>query len=1832
MFKFILVLLSLSFTLSLTAARKPARELAVLIRAMVEETSIHPDSLYAHIGRLESRQRGLSDPEERTVTQAALGYLYHQCGVNAPRYRRQKTQADSASMALWTRSEFMDMARRRYAEAMADLDILYHARISDWVPVVKTGKDDALLGKDMLMLVWRESDKVDGMRTAEGRLFLQKLVDFYEQKGQREEALWVGQRLACQEPTLEEKKAALLRLKDRYQDLLLNAKTYWHLAVFENEEARKVAWLEEGLKRYPRYKGKSNLQQDLDELQCPRMSWRTEDNHLYPGKECSWILQLRNIASVNYLLYRLPDGFDEEAMRQAKSQEKYLKAHAERVEEGVHPCAEHPAWEEFSDTIRWKAPGMGRYALVLRPSVPKGVKAETEECVPILHVTGLMLSAINLPAGMNRIMVSNAVSGRPIEGAELQVFIAPEDSSRDTVFLRTIQTDGEGKADLRWPKRPDGNYVHNILVKVTKDEDRYHPECRLYYGARYFYPWDGKSKEDARISSVNVYTDRRLYRPSQTVHVGGVDSYREYWQEGVRQHIRHKVQLRDPNGKVVDVKDVETDSMGVFALDFTLPASCLTGYYSIAVDGRVQAGITVEEYKRPTFEVSTDKAPALRWPADSITLTGRAMTYSGVPVRHARVAGTYRWERTWWWPGVLEEDYSACPLDTVFTDGEGRFQVRIPLLRTAEQLKGGRMLNVQYDVTSATGETHTARQTVFLSSTPLNLLAQVPATIDRDKMQPWSLSLWSATGTEVEGKVKVMLKQDGKVKAEGTLNTGKEVLPEFLKTVPSGRYELHLLAVVEGDTASFHKPLVLFGQHDTRLVSDTLLWCYTPETEYTQGQSIRFLLGTSREAWIHYTLVSDQKVVSQQLLHLNDTIVSLQVPYEEQTGTSLTLNVMTLKEGKFYADTRHFHRSKPDKQLKYRWTTFRDHLQPGQQETWSLELLTPDGKPAKANLMASLYDASLDAIRPHSWSFYHRFYYNAFPSYFMVLEGQAPTYLYAGFRTRTSKAYTMDFGGFNPEVFTLKPYGMVADLEIPVGAQSASPKMLRSVAVSSKNIAAVESMGFDTGAPIRGKDLEGPAIAGYEEDIEEPTVAVRENFQETAFFYPTLRTDDKGIVTLSFTLPESLTEWHLLGLAHTQDMLTALLNEKVVARKDLMAQLSLPRFLRQGDKTLLTASLYNIGKEAQKGRGVLTVLDAATEKVLLKKRIDFRLKAEGDTVIRVPFQVPQEANMLVCRWVAEGTTCSDGEQRWLPVLTHREWVTETKALTFRKPGRYQEDMKGLFTPGAAQRQLTVEYVSQPAWYAVQALPSLAWPEREDVLSLASAYYAGALAGYMAQQNPAMQTAFQTWQGTEGQQVGKLSQQTDVKHIALEETPWVALAEAEKERTERLASLFDPATQSSLQKAHLDKLRRLQQSDGSFAWYPGMKGSYYLTREVAYLLTRQKVLTGQTAENILQDAVGYIRQDRPTTLCTASLRYLYVLYQSGVEMNKADRHHADSLLKVLKKHPEHLNLEDRALAALILKKAGEDKASARYLETVKRFLVTNEEGLTYFEFPQGSQYSINRKLHVHVQVMEALAQLSPGDTGLLEGMQRYLLTHKRTTEWDSPVITANAVYSLLLCHEDVLQQGCDAKVTLQEGRRKMTLEADSTSFGYVRQRIEVSDNTPTLKLSIEKQGAGESWGGIYAQYLAPASEVKATTEGDLLVKVVLVDAQGQRLTGEGNQSMLKVGTRIHVRYEITAKRDFEYVFMKAPRPATAEPAQPLSGFRWGGGLGYYRAVKDAATHFYFDRLPRGSYAIEEDWFVEHEGCFRTGLTTIQCLYAPEFCAHAAESQIVTINNE
>ncbi len=1828
--RFLFLFISLLSLLSASSANKPSKELALFISDMVEEQNIHPDSFYVGIARLEARKESVSDPTEKAITQAVLGYVYQKFAYKSSALEYQ-SPSDETKMEAWSYDDYMRMSAQRYAEALSDLDVLHKTTISQWAPLTEKGKDDAIYNNDMLMLVWRHAQDVS-FRNKEipSRA---NIIKYYEKLGNRKAVLWLKIEESSSLVRTEEIKR-LKELKDEYADLDMCAEVYLSLSNVEYDSKVRVDWLEKGLKLYPRYKYKSRLSESLQQLQTPDFYLTLSSGHPYPGNTYRWIMHMKNVQTVKWQLYRLNKDFDSRQYSKARNEMKYLRKHATLLSDELHQCSQHTPWQQFSDTLSWTSPEVGRYALVVLPSTQMKLKDKTRESVEFIRVSRLVASSISLHDGVERIMVNDGLSGKPVAGATLS-FYRTYKNEADTTYFGTVKTDKDGKYDFKWPKDNRGALLSGLEMKVTHGDDCWQASARLYHGQVHF-------ETPSNHSELKLYTDRSIYRPGQTVYVGGVAYSRKDWVEKVLAERDYSIALHDANGKVIAENQVITDSLGVFSTEFALPESGITGTFRITVDGYTRQYVKVEEYKRPTFEVTTDEAPAVQMPADSICLTGRAMMYSGAPVRGAQVVGQFRWDDSYWarWGRPSRSRYDE-KLDTVLTDEQGRFKVVVPIAKRKSYLRYGQVLSVHYDVISPSGETHTAEQSIFLSSAPLTLHAQVPDMIDRDKLTPWSMELVTSTGTEVSGEITMTFKKGNKVVFETKEKSGHSVLPTSLKDAPSGRYDLCLQSVVKGDTAQYRTNVVLFSQHDTKLPTDSTLWVYVAEKNMSPGKSARVQVGTSKDVYLYYTLSSNKKVLDDRLIHLTDTLLTFDIPYEESNDKGVVMNVMLVKNEKVYTKKVEIQLQQPDKQLKHKWITFRDRLQPGQQETWQLQLLTPDGKPAHANLMASLYDASLDAINSHGWSFSHPMSYDLFRNGYGVLSKLGSSSLRSSFSLKEYPDVNYSFAAFDNSLFTPNAYGYVKSLgkgrrgkavyELGIADDGAvyagaAPMMVMRESVStSKKSYDENSMG--TGAEMVA-DEEILEVADSEEgneDVADPAVQLRENFNETAFFYPALRTNEKGEVTISFTLPESLTTWRLLGLAHTQDLLTTILNEEAKAQKDLMAQLSLPRFLRQGDKASLSATIFNISQSAQKGRAVLTILDAETEKVMLKQRINFDIKAQSDTTLLIPYNVPDDASMLICRWVAEGSTCSDGEQRYLPVLSNKEWITESRALTYIKAGNYREDLTKMFpVKDAVNKRLTFEYVSQPVWYAIQALPSLAWPKNEDILSLASAYYAGSISGSIAARNPNILEAINSWKDAGLLHKSKLLQNEELKGIILQETPWIAEAEAETEHIQRLNTLFDEATQSSLQKEYLDKMRKLQNSDGSFSWFPGMSGSYYITREVAYLLTRLKVLNGKAPDNMITQAVGFIRKDRPTHLSVSSLRYLYVLYQSGVQMDKADRHNADSLLKVLVKHPEDLDIEERALAAIVLKKAGKDKNSERYLESVKKFLVTNKEGLTYFEFPQGSHRSINRKLHIHVQVMEAISQLSPQDSVLLDGMRRYLLRHKRTSEWDSPVNTANAVFALLLDNEGALQQGCDAEVSLV-GKQKTKVESEGTAFGYVRSQMEVKNDVKSVE--IVKKGNQESWGGIYAQYLAPISSVENSEKGELSVKVeVKPERQPASQSASGVLGDLSVGSRVHVRYIITAEKDYEYVVLHAPRPATAEPVSQLSGYNWRGGLAYYRAVKDAAVNFFIDYLPRGSYVIEEDWLVERPGEFSTGITNIQCLYAPEFSAHAKDIKV------
>jgi len=1879
-----------------SAANKAAKELATLIQAMTELRTIHPDSLYPSIVRVETRRDQAVDPTERAITEALLGYLYVKNANTSP--AREYLSDEDTTVAIpreeqlkaWSRDDYYRAANQCYAKALKNFDVLHAAKIKEWVPVVSKGKDDGLYDNDMLMVVWRAAMQLSSTyhKDLPSR---QDLINYYKKQGNRKAEL----KLQLDAPNLtsynnqevyKEKKAHLQALLDEYRGLDECAGIYLKLSGIEQDDSMAVVWLKEGIQRYPHSKQKTNLQSRLQELQAPHLSWSMNSQRPYPGQEYYWTLSMRNIDKVKLTVYRVPYDFKFPKKLWEKNFPKYLKKYGTLVSDLEHTPTPHHPWQSFNDTLVWKAPDLGCYYLVMQSTTSMKLQKKVQPVVIRINTSRLFVSVLSLPNKKQRVLVNDAIYGTPIEGANVELFTIQKG---DTTIMDTGLTDREGKIDLQWPNSTDRTNYYSLQLRVTKGDETWLPTGRTNYAN---YTYDPKKDHSEWL---NTYTDRAIYRPGQTVHIGGVEAKRILWEYNVLQDITHKIELFDVNHKLVADTTVVTDSMGVFSAQFKLPENCLPGNFTYSIDKEHTQSFRVEEYKRPTYEVKTEEAPAVQLHAygtpealtDSITLSGVAKTYSGVPVRGAQVIGRYRWNEGWWyWRRTSEGRYDAT-LDTVRTDEEGRFKVTIPVGNQAYGLRYGRALTVKYTVTSETGETHQAEQTVYLCSKPLTLLVDIPSNyggkVDKDKMKPWSLVLSTSTGAEVKGDIKIAFKQKGNTVYEVTENSGQKVLPKGVKDLPSGKYEVQMTSIIKGDTATYKGMVTLFSQHDTRPVDDEVLWFYGAEETFSPDQPARIQVGSSRDAYIYYTLMSNDKVVEDRILHLNDSIITLDIPYDKNYGQGLTLVVNTIcdkdrsarmedpKELPYYtsspmhAAVATLKLQLPETRLKYKWTTFRDKLTPGQKETWQLQLLRPDGTPASANLMATLYDASLDALQPNYWPCSLNLYHNIRFTHWTALLNNGFAYLNNNFHLKQFKTYNYSFATLNHSLFEYRvPFGHVETLKARVYNSYGSSRMMKSTGLALR-----EREVFHATQGVEVNELEGLGINSADEALQgriagldiveddenmlfeavivtkpssaeeeaDPVVQLRENFNETAFFYPTLRTNAQGEVSIAFTLPESLTTWHLMGLAHTQDMLTTLLDEQIVAQKDLMAQLSLPRFLCQGDKAVLPAVIYNTSTEQQKGRAVFTILDAATEKVLLKQRVDFSIKANGDTTIFVPFTVPtddvEEGNsaskispsrgmggpsMLICRWAAEGSTCSDGEQRYLPVLSNKEWITDTRSLTFTKPGIYKEDLQNLPLKEDGGSALTVEYVSQPAWYAIQALPSLAWPKDDDILSLATAYYAGCISGHISKSYPTIQQAVKSWKDKGLLQKSKLLQNEELKNITTSEMPWVAEAEAETERTQRLSTLFDEATQQSLQKTYLDKMRELQNSDGSFSWYPKMSGNYYLTREVAYLLTRQKVLTGQTAETMLNNAISYIRKDRPTYLGTSSLRYLYVLYQSGVKMDKQDKHNADSLLKVLSKHPEGLGLEDRALASIILKKAGRDKDATRYLESVKKFLVTNSEGLTYFEFPQTFS-SINRKQHIHVQTMEAIALLTPEDKTLLDGMRRYLLRQKRTTEWGTPVNTANAVYALVLNNEGLLQEGSDATITLQQKGGKHLLKEEEGSFGFIRERISI--DKPVQSLNINKTGNQESWGGIYAQYLAPLDEVETTT-GELTVRQQLTASK----TSKEQVDKAHVGERLHVRYIIKADRDYEYVVLHAPRSSATEPAEQRSGYRYQNGLGYYRAIKDAATEYFIDRLPRGTYVIEDEVLVERKGEYSTGIAKIQCLYAPEYSAHTDDKKL------
>lgn len=1284
-------------------------------------------------------------------------------------------------------------------------------------------------------------------------------------------------------------------------------------------------------------------------------------------------------------------------------------------------------------------------------------------------------------------------------------------------------------------------------------------------------------------------------------------------------------------------------------------APCLTGYFSLrAADTSVS--FKVEEYKRPTFDVTFEPVKVEYQVGDSIEVAGMAKTFAGAPVQNARVHYNISRSYAWFWRFMGRG--SARWEGEAMTDADGKFTVPVHFEIDSDRRESPLWYytyNIQADVTDGAGETQQANLSLPLGSTSMVLnMDNLPDNWVKEKKLEIKLTAMNLSGepvdTPVTYQVVEMEKQkdgqekEGRKVLTGTVEANKSFIPEAIYALPSGNYRLKLSAKdTQGRECTASKNFLLFSLNDKRPPFVITDWFYQDGLEFDAASPATIYIGSSeKNVYLLYDVFAGNKRLESKRIQLSDSVISFRFPYKKEYGDGILVSMAFVKDGRLYSHNARIMKPAPEKKLQLKWTTFRDKLRPGQQEEWKLTVLYPDGRPAEAEMLATMYDASLDKIySAHKLDFGVDFHY-VVPLTYWNTSYMRNAYLYVDFPLKRFRAVPLEYSEL------IIP--STGRMEAVVVGYGGSPRATltgalkirgRSAANAVMNQEAVTDMVLQE-EMVETSAQEKAEMGSSEELAETGDIQIRENFAETAFFYPQLRTNETGEVSISFVLPESLTRWKFMGLAHTQNVDYGKIEATATASKEFMLQPNMPRFVRVGDKANIAASLMNLSDKGVKGTVRMELFNPETEKVFYSQKQKFDMKGGETGHVNFAFEVSDKYAVMACRMVADGDTFSDGEQRYIPVLTDKQWVTETVPLNVNGEGVHTFSLENLFnkhSKTASEQRLTVEFTAHPAWYAVQALPVVANPQNEDALSWATAYYAHSLAACIVKENPRIKQVFDSWKaqgGTKETFMSNLQKNQELKNILLAETPWLTEATNEAEQKQRIATLFDLNTMNSGLAVSVEKLRELQNGDGAWSWYKGMQGSRYVTTQVMEMLVRLNALTPQDADSRMQPMIqkgfeylGKQAAEEYKSMKEAEkkgavgirpseqvLRYLYICALDGKAPvdEKVNRYFIDKLSG----EGKELTIYGKALGAIILQQAGKVAEAKLFMQSLMEYSVVTDEMGRYFDTPKARYSWFSYKIPTEVAAMEAIQRITK-DTKAIDEMKRWLLKQKQTQTWETPIATADAVYVLMATGtSDLLANTGGVEITL--GKEVIRTPADD-AIGYIKKTMS-GDVMNIKKIRVDKEGAGMGWGAVYAQYLESMDQISGQGNG-LSVSRQLY--KGDEALNES--APLKVGDKITVRLTVKADRDMDFVQIKDDRAACMEPLQAVSGFRWSNGLGYYQATKDASTQFFIDQMRKGTYVIEYQVYVNRTGEYQAGIATVQSAYAPEFGGHTGGYRVM-----
>ena len=1592
---------------------------------------------------------------------------------------------------------------------------------------------------------------------------------------------------------------------------------------YQNNQVERLRIVREGIAGYPRYEGINQLKNIEKEILNASLS--LEIATAYPGEQQSVKVNYKNLTGITLQLYKVNLPVTSAVLQNRTTHFESKYARLQREEHfSLKPTTDYL---NVDTTLTIQAPQAGIYFLKAVPDGKKGVSDGT-----LMNVTALKTIYRPLPDGTLELVVVDAVSGQPVSEAEVTIYT---EKGGGYSPQQTYQADKQGTLKLDFLN--SNKYWYNAHTAA----DNAMPILNLWKNDYYY-------KESKRKEVLQLFTDRSIYRPGQTVYVSGLAYEMEKDSTRVLADKKYTVSLYDANNNETGKVEVRTNGFGSFSGQFVLPSPCLTGYFSLrAADTSVS--FKVEEYKRPTFDVTFEPVKVEYQVGDSIEVVGMAKTFAGAPVQNARVH--YNISRSYAWVWRFMGRGSARWEGEAMTDADGKFSVPVHFEIDSDRRESPLWYytyNIQADVTDGAGETQQANLSLPLGSTSMVLnMDNLPDNLVKEKKLEIKLTAMNLSGEPVDTPVTYQVvemeeqkdgqEKEGRKVLTGTVEANKSFVPEAIYALPSGNYRLKLSAKdTQGRECTASKNFLLFSLNDKRPPFVITDWFYQDGLEFDAASPATVYIGSSeKNVYLLYDVFAGNKRLESKRIELSDSVVSFRFPYKKEYGDGILVSMAFVKDGRLYSHNARIMKPAPEKKLQLKWTTFRDKLRPGQQEEWKLTVLYPDGSPAEAEMLATMYDASLDKIySAHKLDFGVDFHY-VVPLTYWNTSYMRNAYLYVDFPLKRLRAVPLEYSEL-----IIPSTGRMEAMVVGYGG---SPRATlagalkirgRSAANAVMNQEAVTDMVLQE-EMVETSAQEKVEMGSSEELAETGDIQIRENFAETAFFYPQLRTNEKGEVSISFVLPESLTRWTFMGLAHTRNVDYGKIEATATASKEFMLQPNMPRFVRVGDKANIAASLMNLSDKGVKGTVRMELFNPETEKVFYSQKQKFDVKGGETGHVNFTFEVSDKYAVMACRMVADGDTFSDGEQRYIPVLTDKQWVTETVPLNVNGEGAHIFSLENLFnkhSKTASEQRLTVEFTAHPAWYAVQALPVVANPQNEDALSWATAYYAHSLAACIVKENPRIKQIFDSWKaqsGTKETFMSNLQKNQELKNILLAETPWLTEATNEAEQKQRIATLFDLNTMNSQLAVSVEKLGELQNADGAWSWYKGMQGSRYVTTQVMEMLVRLNALTHQDADSRMQPMIqkgfeylGKQAAEEYKSMKEAEkkgavglrpseqvLRYLYICVLDGKA--PVDKKVNQYFIDKLSGEGKELTIYGKALGAIILQQAGKVAEARLFMQSLMEYSVVTDEMGRYFDTPKARYSWFSYKIPTEVAAMEAIQRITK-DTKAIDEMKRWLLKQKQTQTWETLIATADAVYALMATGaSDLLANTGGVEITL--GKEMIRTPVDD-AIGYIKKTV-IGDVMNIKKVRVDKEGTGMGWGAVYAQYLESMDQIGEQGNG-LSVSRQLY--KGDEALNES--APLKVGDKITVRLTVKADRDMDFVQIKDDRAACMEPLQAVSGFRWSNGLGYYQATKDASTQFFIDQMRKGTYVIEYQVYVNRTGEYQAGIATVQSAYAPEFGGH------------